>query len=464
MSASTIGEGDAGAITINASGTILADGESSDGSNSGIFSQVIGDAVGNSGGINITTTDLSLAQEGTVAASTFGEGDAGAITINASGSILADGESPNGSNSGIFSEVTVIAVGNSGGINITTTDLSLIQGGQVSASTFGEGNAGGITINASGTISADGESLDGFNNSGIFSQVAESGEGDAGGVSIDTNNLSLTNEAIISVESLGQGNAGNLLIQTNSIDLENGASLLASTSLGTGGNITLEIDDSLTLRNNSTISAQAFENANGGNVTIDADLIIAPLNQNNDIIASAEQGEGGNININAEGVFGLEERSSTPDNETNDIDASSEFGLDGTVLINTPDVDVRQETIEAPEIVQTETLSTNACSGIAGTSASSFEIVGKGGIPPKPTEPLTSDAIIIDGKSVTSQTENEEERKFVTVIEREEPLKIDEIVPARGIIIKENGDVILTAYPTPNTTGRTPNQLANCHG
>jgi hypothetical protein len=33
----------------------------------------------------------------------------------------------------------------------------LTEGGVVSATTFGQGNAGAITINASGTISADGE-------------------------------------------------------------------------------------------------------------------------------------------------------------------------------------------------------------------------------------------------------------------------------------------------------------------
>ncbi len=40
--------------------------------------------------------------------------------------------------------------------------------------------------------------------------------------------------------------------------------------------------------------------------------------------------------------------------------------------------------------------------------------------------------------------------------------QLDDIVPARGMIIKENGDVILTAYPTPNTTGRTPSNRRSC--
>ena len=39
---------------------------------------------------------------------------------------------------------------------------------------------------------------------------------------------------------------------------------------------------------------------------------------------------------------------------------------------------------------------------------------------------------------------------------------MDEIVPARGAIILENGDVILTAYSTPNATPRTPIDSANC--
>ena len=221
-------------------------------------------------------------------------------------------------------------VPNAGGIDITTNNLSLLGGGIVSASTGGVGNAGAITIKASGTISAEGENSRGFN-SGIFSIAGESGQGDAEDININTNNLFFTEGAEISVESLGQGEARNLFIQANSIALEKGASLLASTPVGTGGIIELQIADDLILRDSSTISAEALEDADGGNITIDTEFLIAFPNENNDIIANAERGRGGNIDITAVSVFGIEERPLNP--FTNDINASSDFELQNNTML-----------------------------------------------------------------------------------------------------------------------------------
>ena len=202
-----------------------------------------------------------------------------------------------------------------------------------------------------------------------------------------------------------------------------------------------------------------MKDANGGNITIDTQFIIASPNQNNDIIASAEQGIGGNINITAEGVFGLEERSSTPPNKTNDIDASSEFGLDGSVSINTPDVGTFSEAIEAPKIVQLQTLGVDACSSSRGLGASSLEVTGQGGIPPQLTAPMGSDAIFLEGKYTSIGKEQSERGQR----EQIKPLVTaqGEIYPARGIVFLENGDIILTAYPTENIQ-RLPHNSPNC--
>ena len=212
------------------------------------------------------------------------------------------------------------------------------------------------------------------------------------------------------------------------------------------------------MREESTISARAFENADGGNITIDADLIIAALNENNDIIASAEQGRGGKIEITAEGIFNIQERPLNP--VTNDINASSEFGLDGTVSIKTPDTSALQEKVKTPEIVKLETLGAKACSSIETTAEiSRFELAGKGGIAPTPTAPLTADALVIEGKSSpleTRQPESVQQQQIKPIVTAQGP-----IYPARGIIFKENGDIILTAYPTDNVQ-RTPQNSPNC--
>ncbi|MDJ0532066.1 MAG: filamentous hemagglutinin N-terminal domain-containing protein [Xenococcaceae cyanobacterium MO_207.B15] len=455
VSASTFGDGNAGAITIKAFDTISADGEDQDGrSNSGIFSQVGERGMGNSGGINITTTKLFLRQGGQVTASTFGDGNAGTISIQAFDTISADGEDQDGFNSGIFSTVEKEAIGTGGGIDITTAKLLLRQGGQVTASTFGDGNAGTITIKASDTISADGADQDGFN-SGIFSTVEEFGKGNANDINIYTNNLYLTNDAEISVESLGQGNADNLYIQANSLALSTGAALSASTPVGMGGNITLQIAENLTLRDNSTISAQALKNANGGNITIDADFVIAFPNQNNDIIARAAEGIGGEINITTNGIFGIEERNSQPPNNTNDLDASSDIGLDGEVLINQPDVNPTEALEELPSDVVdvTRLVAQNLCQQGKG---SEFIVTGKGGKAPNPTQVRNgeiSEIDLVEPAPTSPPTPLLPERGALD----HDSQQI--IVEAMGWIINERGNIELVAYKT-NVNGSAPQPKA----
>ncbi len=206
VSASTFGQGNAGQITINASGNILVDGQDRFGVTSLISSRVGATGDGNSGGIEIATTDLLLTQGGRVDSSTFGKGNAGQITINASGNILAAG----GDESGIITVVRETGVGSSGEIDITTTDLSLTQGGRVDSSTFGKGDAGKITINASGNILAAGG-----DESGIISIVRRGGVGDAGGIEITTTDLSLRQGGRISASTFGVGNAGKVSINAS---------------------------------------------------------------------------------------------------------------------------------------------------------------------------------------------------------------------------------------------------------
>ena len=253
-----------------------------------------------------------------------------------------------------------------------------------------------------------------------------------------------------------KGGGGNIILNGNNLELDS-SSIFASTVSNEGGIIKLNIADSLTLSNDSIISAQAFEDANGGNITIDTDFIIAFPNQNNDIIASAERGNGGNINITVESLFGIEER---PLNDlTNDINASSQFSLDGNVTINTPDINPLQGVTELPSnVVEAKQTTAQACRRDQLTGKTSGLVVkGKGGIPVQPIEPMNSDTILTQGQTSTDE-------KPQTHAPELKPIKIDdqEIYPARGVIKTDDGRIILTAYPTDNLDTRTPQISANC--
>ena len=49
-----------------------------------------------------------------------------------------------------------LSLGDSGGITISTTNLNLTNGGRVNASTFAQGNANDVEINATESIFIDG--------------------------------------------------------------------------------------------------------------------------------------------------------------------------------------------------------------------------------------------------------------------------------------------------------------------
>ncbi|MDJ0535332.1 MAG: filamentous hemagglutinin N-terminal domain-containing protein [Xenococcaceae cyanobacterium MO_207.B15] len=443
------------------------------------------------GNIFIETDSLTLSgqnefgQGSSLSVETFGTGNAGTINLNTSQLIVEDGGRIAASTSG---------QGNGGNITINASNFSLTDGGQIISNTSGEGNGGNITINATESVTVDGTNP-GFivnsNNIVIFdpsnistsdpinisTSVEATSTGNGGEINITTPNLSLTNGGQINAISSGQGNGGDIFIQADSLTLDNSSISAANNpsissptteTLRIGGNINLKIKDNLILDNESTISAQASENANGGNINIDSKFILAfpSVGDGNDIIANAEQGQGGNINITAEGLLGIAERQAIEGNKTNDIDASSEFGLSGNVTFNVPDTNNFQETAElSSDVVSAESVAEDACAAGAGTSG--LILKGKGGVPPAPNLPLSSTILLDNGKPITpnfSQLNNQEQTTQNNRFQVQ-PIKTSQgdIYPARGVIVREDGTVTLTSYPTDNIATRTPEDAANCH-
>ena len=393
VSTSTFGQGNAGAIKIMANDIIFIDGGAND-FPSGIGSTVEPGVAGNANDISITTKSLSIVNGGQVIASTFGQGNAGTVEINASDTISIDGGA-NDFSSGIFSTVEPVAEGNAEDIRITTNSLFLAGGSQVIASTFGQGNAGTVEINASDSISVSGKGLRPRNFSAIGSTVGQEATGDAGGIMINANSLSLAEQGLVSTSTFGQGDAGQMAIKANSLNLDSG--LIEATTNSGGGNIDLRVAEDLTLKNNSLISAEAVGDADGGNLSIDAKFIVASPNQNNDLIARAEQGTGGNINIVSSGVFGLQERSSTPINSTNDIDASSELGVDGTVNLNTNNDFLNSFELIIPDFAVAKQALQGSCFARRNSQQGSFVYGGTGGLPVSP------DSMIEEEESTSSR-------------------------------------------------------------
>ena len=420
ISASTFGQGNAGNVSIISKSVNLR-GTLPDGRPSAIGATVEGEATGDGGNLVIETEQITVLDGAQISTVARNDGQGGELTINASDSIILDGFSPfdipEGNRSGVFVSAEPGAISNGGTLNINTEQLIVENGARISADNFGTGEGGNATLNvdnlivrnggeigagsllepnfvdkergAGGTLTINAtESIEVTGTGDINGEPVKSslftlaeGTGDAGDLTLTTNKLTVSDGGEINASATGTGAAGDLTITAKSLELNRGT-LTATTAAGIGGNINLDIDEIITLENNSLISAAATGTANGGNINIDTDFIVASPNQNSDILASAgQQGAGGRIVIDAEGIFGIEERPQNP--ITNDIDASG--GTDGEVIINTPDVDISKGVIETPQrVVAPEQIVARACSpdGIARGS-SSLIVNGKGGVPPQ---------------------------------------------------------------------------------
>ncbi|MBN3941118.1 filamentous hemagglutinin N-terminal domain-containing protein, partial [Nostoc sp. NMS9] len=212
LDASTLGKGDAGSVTIFARDAVKFDGEDKGGVNSAAYSNVSSEAEGKAGGVLIKTGSLAVTNGAELSANTQGKGDAGSVSIFARDAVKFDGEDKDGFDSGAYSRVNSGAEGKAGGVLIKTGSLEVTNGALLSASTFGKGDAGSVTIFARDTIKFDGEgNKDGFN-SGAYSRVISGAEGKAGGVLIKTGSLVVTNGAQLDASTLGKGDAGSVTI------------------------------------------------------------------------------------------------------------------------------------------------------------------------------------------------------------------------------------------------------------
>jgi filamentous hemagglutinin family protein len=341
ITASTIGEGDAGAVKIIATDTIRFDGESS------AQSTVQPEAVGKAGGIDISSNSLEMLGGSYVSASTFGQGDANTVRITATDAIKFDGYSFVASAVGrgavgiaggvdIFSQSLEIlggsyitastlskgdagtikitatdtirfdsgfaqsivapgAVGKAGGVDISSKSLELLGGSIISASTFGEGDAGTVKITANDFLKFDHQSA-------AQSTVGRGAVGKAGGINIYSQSLEILSDSYITASTYGQGNAGSVNITANTFTATTGGRVLTTTSgSAQAGNINLEVRDNITLDGTNTglfANTEIGSTGNSGSITIDPQIFII-RNGAGIGVNSQGSGEGGDISVQA---------------------------------------------------------------------------------------------------------------------------------------------------------------------
>ncbi|WP_413160763.1 filamentous hemagglutinin N-terminal domain-containing protein [Capilliphycus salinus ALCB114379] len=496
VDASTFGEGNAGNVIINARENVSLD-------NSAVFTNVGVTGVGEGGDVVITTGNLAATQGSEIQAQTERFGNAGNVIIEAEGDVFLDGSSR------IFATVEQTAAPNTQGgeIRITADNLYVMNGSQLQTLTRGPGDAGTITIETRDGVSFDGIDSQSFPSS-AFSSVEAGAVGEGGEIFITTDNLSITNNAVISTRTSGQGDGGNITINTNQLSLLNQAGISAAnvstfenragninietgdvlfnntsgvftlTTSGNGGNINLEGRE-VFMRNGSSIRTDAgLANleGDGGNITVDNELLVGL--ESSQIAANAFLGRGGTVNITTRGLFGFEilgrdslEEQFGRDNLVNfdptllsrsSITSISRTdpSLSGIIQLQT-EIDPDAALVDLPQnIVDPNALiAQDPCK--QGRD-SSFIITGRGGIAPNPVQDSSAIPGLVELESlliepVTPQRNNSSQPPQQQSQKRDNnlddyPIDSRTIVPARGWVRDENGNVLLVGYD-PTKTG-----------
>ncbi|GAB1540302.1 hypothetical protein NUACC21_29710 [Scytonema sp. NUACC21] len=332
----------AGDIVLNALGEINI-------SKSSISNAVESGAVGKSGNIFIKAGSLNLTNGTEIVASTFGQGDAGDVSIWVDDSISMvnsyRSELPNtptnpynsppptevaaigklGEITGIFNTVEGSAIGNAGDIEIYSRTLSLSDGAEIQSLTRGNGKAGNIRVNASDSVNLSGFSAKGFS-SGLISSTEQGATGQGGDITVTTNSLRLSNGAVLSARTRSGKSGGNIAVNTGSLEITEGGQILTSSfGSGSAGNITINATDSVNISgsdrtfearlkqfgdeivdndgSNSGLLARVRGNAtaNAGKITVNARSV--RLSNGGTITTETTSGEGGNITLKARDIL-----------------------------------------------------------------------------------------------------------------------------------------------------------------
>ncbi|MFB2970613.1 filamentous hemagglutinin N-terminal domain-containing protein [Aerosakkonema sp. BLCC-F183] len=424
--------GKAGDISIRAAESLEISGVTPAGLTGAAISSIQPFAEGEGGNISIDTQVLRLFNGGAISSALGGTGKAGNIEIRATEIAVSDPAIDSVSNtiSGITVAVAEGATGEGGNIRLESSSLRVFNGGQITSSTQGNGDAGNINLRVS-EIDVEGISPTLPDGSQLPSSIsaASTTHANAGSVNLIASTIDVRNGGEISVSNSGGGNAGNLQVSANRIQLDRGGSLRSEVAAGDRGNITLNTD-SLLMRRNSQITTNATGTATGGNISIATNTLAAL--ENSDIVANAVQGQGGNIQINTQGVFlSLD----------SDITASSQLGLSGTVDISNPNLEEQHiPIVSGSNFLEEAPVVASSCLTRHNRQQGRFVVTGNGGLSETPYN------ILMPYEVAQLRTVGQLQSSRNRELETSNPLRSNySIQEATGFTVSPDGKVWLVA-------------------
>ena len=308
--------GDAGSVTVGA-GTVKIDGR---GWFTGIESTAYSGSEGDAGTVKVTVDGLlELMNGASISSSSWAVGDAGSVAVNAE-ELTMDGQGNVYQLTGIVSNAYPGSQGTAGTVEITVDGLlELINGAEVSSSTWATGDGGSVIVKA-GELK-----LDNLGNVDQFTVIASNAnagsEGNGGTVEITVAGLlELRHGARISSSTWAPGDAGRVKVvagelqidaQGNSEQFTGIASSASSDSEGDAGTVEISVAGLLELMSGAEISSNTFSTGDAGSVivtagelkidTLGADLFTGIASQ----ATNGSEGAAGTVEITVAGLLEL---------------------------------------------------------------------------------------------------------------------------------------------------------------
>jgi filamentous hemagglutinin family protein len=266
------------------------------------------------GKIDVQADTLIATNRGQFISETKGAGQGGTIKIRVSGLTEFSGEMIDEEGDIEKSEVSVVSRengGEGGSVEIETASLALKNGGQISATTRGQGQGGNISIQATDTVTLSGADSEGnvsFIAANAYGEMENAGHG--GIIDVKAREVQLIDGATIQTRTKGPGHGGQIHIYAvDEITLAGEGELNTSRissdaqSNGDGGWVNLETNQ-LNLLDGTFITADTQGSGAGGNINIHSNVLnlkgLDSYGYGSLITATTDAtGKGGNIEINA---------------------------------------------------------------------------------------------------------------------------------------------------------------------
>jgi filamentous hemagglutinin family protein len=147
--------------------------------------------------------------------------------------------------------------GSSGNVAINTSLLQVNQGGEISVENGGTGNAGTLFINA-----------DKINFNAFSNIIAETESGLGGNINIDADSLQLDENSSVTATANNNGDGGNITINTTSLIAKKNSEVTANAFNGRGGNLDINAEGLFLFDSPSNIFSASSELGIDGTIQI----------------------------------------------------------------------------------------------------------------------------------------------------------------------------------------------------